>query len=234
MAKTVAINGTRLDEVRMPIEPYSKKVVSSLSYPMSQIRFSEDDDTIRLVLPAYLSVELYRSGILPQDGSVPVQISVSGHSAGHFVVSDVRYPMSNDGPFGRVTFTLARVLLGNARKAIAQPVSLPLAKGSGTYVMDITHYLDENGEVAQIPVPARKLASFLTLLIEAATGAPLASEHDSGVHCRTKACRGTIRTVLPSVRDEISWHCPICGHNGVIRNWDNTRWNQWKQTEGRD
>ena len=90
MSKAIAINGTRLDEVRMPVEPYDPGVVSSLSYPMSQIRFSQDGGKICLVVPAYLSVELYRIGILPQDINTPVEISISGRSAGRYVVSDVR------------------------------------------------------------------------------------------------------------------------------------------------
>jgi hypothetical protein len=231
MSKTIAINGTRLDEVRMPLEPCGNGAVSYLSYPMSGIRFSRDDGKICLVLPAYLSVELYRLGILPQDVNTPVEISISGRSAGRYVVSDVRYSSRIDSPFGRVTFTLTCVLQGKARNASVQPLSHPVATGSATYIADITHYLDETGEVAQIPGPARKLASFLTLLIEAATGAPSAGEHDSGIRCRAKACRGTIRTVLPPGRDEISWHCQICGHNGVIRNWHNTKWNQSKRIE---
>jgi hypothetical protein len=28
------------------------------------------------------------------------------------------------------------------------------------------------------------------------------------------------------MNDEISWSCPDCGHNGVIRNWQGTKWNQ--------
>lgn len=36
-----------------------------------------------------------------------------------------------------------------------------------TYVTDITHYLDETGELAEMPGPARKLASLLVLLIDA-------------------------------------------------------------------
>jgi hypothetical protein len=231
MARTIAINGTRLDEVRMPLEPHSHGVVSSLSYPMSEFRLSRDAGKICLVVPAYVGVELYRIGILPQDVLIPVEISISGRSAGRYLVSDVRYPMRSDSPFGRVTFTLTRVLQGNARDTGMPPLLHPEAAGSATYVTDITHYLDETGEVAQMPGPARKLASFLTLLIEAATGAPSAVEHDSGIRCRTKACRGTIRTSLPPSRNEISWHCPICGHNGVIRNWNNTRWNQLKRIE---
>jgi hypothetical protein len=38
---------------------------------------------------------------------------------------------------------------------------------SGTYVTDITHFLDDAGEiVANMPAEARQLASFITLLIE--------------------------------------------------------------------
>ena len=234
ISKTIAINGTRLDQVRMPAEPFCKGVVSSLSYPMSQIRLSRDEDMLRLVLPAYLSVELYRIGILPQDVSTPVRISIGGRPAGQFLVSDVRYPISSVGPFGAVTFKLTRVRRGNARSPGLQPPSQPTAAASGTYVTDISHYLDETGELAPLPGPASKLASFLTLLIEAATGAPSAGDHGSGIRCRTKACRGTIRTSLQSGHDEISWHFQVCGHNGVIRNWNNTKWNQLRRIEESD
>jgi hypothetical protein len=234
MSKTIAINGTPLDQVRMPVEPHCKGVVSSLSYPMRQIRLSRDEGMLRLVLPAYLSVELYRIGILPQDVNTAVRISIGGRPAGLFLVSDVRYPMSSISPFGEVTFKLTRVRRGNARSPSLQPPSQPTAAASGTYVTDITHYLDETGELAQLPGPASKLASFLTLLIEAATGAPSAGEHGSGIRCRTKACRGTIRTSVQQGHDEISWHCQVCGHNGVIRNWSNTKWNQLRRIEESD
>lgn len=40
----------------------------------------------------------------------------------------------------------------------------------GTYVTDIKHYLDPDGEiVSTMPAPAKKLASFLVLLIDAVT-----------------------------------------------------------------
>jgi len=231
MPKTIAINGAKLDEVRMLTKPYSKNVVSYLLCPKSQIRFSQDEDTLSLVVPAYLSVELYRTGILPQDVNTPVEISIGGRPVGQYTVSDVRYPIHSDSPFGEVTFTLTRVARRNARSTVVRPRSQSVAAGSETYVTDITHYLDESGELARMPGPALKLASFLSLLIEAATGAPSVSEHDSGVRCRAKACRGTIRTSLPPGRDEISWYCPACGHNGVIRNWNSTKWNQLKRIE---
>ena len=231
MPRTIAINGTRLDKVLMPSEPYCKGVLTSLRYPMSEIRYSRDEGTLRLVLPAYLSVELYRIGILPQDVNTSVGISIGGRPVGRYIVSDVRYTDRSDSPFGQVTFTLTRVLQRNARSAGVQPLSQPAAAIGKKYVTDITHYLDEAGELAQIPRPARRLASFLTLLIEAATGAPSAGEHDSGIRCMAKDCRGTIRTSVLPGQDEILWHCHACGHNGVIKSWNNTKWNQLKRIE---
>lgn len=97
---------------------------------------------------------------------------------------------------------------------------------SGTYVTDITHYLNDTGELAEMPGPARKLASFLVLLIDATTQAFPAEDHDTNIRCRTDACTGSIRASLRSLDEEISWHCAECGHNGVIRNWQGTKWNQ--------
>jgi hypothetical protein len=52
-----------------------------------------------------LGMELYRSGILPQDPNVPVSVSIGGRAKGHFVFVDVRYPDSLYDPvvvtFGR-------------------------------------------------------------------------------------------------------------------------------------
>ena len=95
-----------------------------------------------------------------------------------------------------------------------------------TYVTDITHYLDETGELAQMPGPARKLASFLVLLIDATSQVCPVEDHDTRIRCRTDACTGSIRTSLTSMDQEISWYCPDCGHNGVIRHWQGTKWNQ--------
>ena len=231
MPRSIAINGTRLDEVRMPMKPPGNGTVAYLSYPTSQIRFSREGGVICLIVPAYLAVELYRIGILPQDANLPLEVSIGGRSTGWYTVSDLRYPDRTDSPFGKVTFTLTRVDQGDARRAAGAPPLAQSAAVEGTYVTDITHYLDEAGELLPLPGPARKLASFLTLLIEAATATASAHYHDSSIRCRTKACRGTILTMLPQNADEIAWHCPACGHNGIIRNWRDTKWNQLKGSE---
>jgi hypothetical protein len=94
--------------------------------------------------------------------------------------------------------------------------------------MDITHYLDDVGELGEMPGPARKLASFLVLLIDATTQAFPVDDHDTHIRCRENACTGSIRTSLLTVIEEISWHCPECGHHGVIRKWQDTKWDQTK------
>lgn len=231
MSQSIAINGIRLDEVRMLMGPSGNGSIVYLSYPMKEVRISQSNGKLSLLVPALLAVELYRSGILPQDVNTPVEVTIDNRSAGPFKVSEVRYPHNYQGPFEMVSFTLTHVpqaITQNARRSSRQSRS-ERAEG-GTYVTDIAHYLDETGEMAQMPRPARKLASFLTLLIEAASGATLAGEHNSGIRCRTKACRGTIRTFLPTIRDEITWRCVVCEHHGVIRNWQNTKWNQLRSS----
>ena len=95
-----------------------------------------------------------------------------------------------------------------------------------TYVTDITHYLDETCELAEMPKPARRLASFLVLPIDAATRAIPARNSDTRIRCRTRACMGSIQASIASKDGEIVWHCPECGHNGVISNWQGTKWDQ--------
>jgi hypothetical protein len=92
MALGIAINGQKLHEVTMPQEPYYNGVVSSLGYPKSRIKFSLEEDSLRLAIPPLLGMELYRSGILPQDTETPVTIAIGGRREGQFTVIDVRYP----------------------------------------------------------------------------------------------------------------------------------------------
>jgi hypothetical protein len=76
MASIVAINGIRLDQVRMPLEPHDSRTVSFLSYPANQIHISQTGKTLSLVLPAYLALELYRTGLLPQDPDTAVSVQI--------------------------------------------------------------------------------------------------------------------------------------------------------------
>lgn len=95
-----------------------------------------------------------------------------------------------------------------------------------TYVTDITHYLNEKGELTNMPTPAKQLASFLVLIIDSTTSVGSTNYDEAGIRCRAEGCSGSILSRLAEDGEEIHWHCPICGHNGVIRNWQNTKWDQ--------
>lgn len=108
MAVGITINGKKLHEVTMPMEPHCKGVVSFLAFPKTRINFSLEGDTLRLAIPPLLGMELYRSGVLPQDAETPVTIAVGGRRRGQFTVIDVRYPGHGGGISDHVTFTLRR------------------------------------------------------------------------------------------------------------------------------
>jgi len=95
-----------------------------------------------------------------------------------------------------------------------------------TYVTDITHYLDEYGNLAEMPGPARKLASFLVLIIDTITLDCSVVFTDTDIPCRKKGCFGEILARFDPDSEDILWHCTNCSHNGVIRNWQNTNWDQ--------
>jgi len=100
---------------------------------------------------------------------------------------------------------------------------------TGTYITDITHFLDTTGEMpADLPQPAASLASFLVLIIDATTETGSSDFDEIGLRCRSEECTGSILSRLESETDDIIWHCPICGHNGIIRNWQTTKWSQRK------
>ena len=97
----------------------------------------------------------------------------------------------------------------------------------GTYVTDLRHYLDSTGKIADgMPSEARQLASFLVLIIDAVTQNPGPNFQEIALRCRSVGCTGKILARIDSPSDEIQWHCPVCSHEGVIRNWQKSQWDQ--------
>ena len=95
-----------------------------------------------------------------------------------------------------------------------------------TYVTDLQHFLDDQGDLAEMPNQAKQMAAFLVLIIDAIT--PEAPEDfvESGVRCRARKCTGEILARLDPGDEVITWHCPACGQNGVVRNWQGTKWDR--------
>jgi hypothetical protein len=95
-----------------------------------------------------------------------------------------------------------------------------------TYIINIQHFLDDRGELAEMNSEGKSLASFLVLLIDSATEAGPNNCVDTKIRCRSKDCRGSIEAVMDYAEHDISWDCPRCELNGVIRNWQNTKWDK--------
>ncbi len=98
-----------------------------------------------------------------------------------------------------------------------------------TWVTDLSHFIDETtGDFPRnIPGPARRLAEHMVAIVVAATTSETRDEVQPPIKCRRRpkrrACPGVIKYRLwPDER--ITWECPTCGDNGVISNWQSTRW----------
>jgi len=100
-----------------------------------------------------------------------------------------------------------------------------------TWVTDFSHFIDaETGRLPTVvPGPARRLMEYMTRIVAAAT-AP-AGSHDVSdlIKCRRRpghrACPGVIEHRLWA-DERIRWHCPGCGDNGIISNWQSTAWDR--------
>lgn len=95
------------------------------------------------------------------------------------------------------------------------------------YISNITHFLDEKGDIAQVmPKEAREMASFLSLIIDAATLSK--TQNQTYIRCLDKKCKGIILFERTDT-DRIEWKCTVCNHySGIINGWrgtqfDNTR-----------
>ena len=93
-----------------------------------------------------------------------------------------------------------------------------------TFVTDISEFVNAAGELRAMPTVDRRLAAFLTAIIEAETRYFPTTGHDTGMGCRKCGCQGTILASLPAIDGEIAWWCSVCKQKGVIRNWQGTKW----------
>jgi hypothetical protein len=99
-----------------------------------------------------------------------------------------------------------------------------------TWITNMRHYLDENGNAAAMSGPAANLALFLGSIVGWVTSHRAMQPDRTNVPCRRKPrrvrCVGEIVANLAGGPGTISWHCPKCGDNGVVRGWEGTRWDR--------
>lgn len=103
----------------------------------------------------------------------------------------------------------------------------------GTYVTDFNDFLDDQGDLADMPTPALNLALHLASIIAWMTNqknADLEMEW-TNVPCRRsprrRRCNSDILAAFESTPQfGIRWWCPICGDNGFLYGWENTVWDR--------
>jgi len=97
-----------------------------------------------------------------------------------------------------------------------------------TWITDITHFLTTDGAIAPKAGPARQLAEFLGKIVVSASTQVSEGSMSMKVRCRRrparKLCTGQIETDVNAYTVEIVWSCPVCGDNGIIRNWKGSMW----------
>ena len=93
------------------------------------------------------------------------------------------------------------------------------------YITNIQHLLDASEKMSEeMPKEARELIGFLTLIIDTTTKILPQTLTSTDVRCFQKGCSGTIKSALRPDTSEIHWYCPDCENEGVISEWQKTKW----------
>lgn len=92
------------------------------------------------------------------------------------------------------------------------------------YMIDARHYLDDKGDIAPERGPARKMANFITSVIAHASNFDRSDDTAGPVcfRCRKRDNRCVDTGIAED--DVVVWHCPACGTQGRISNWQRTFW----------
>jgi len=96
-----------------------------------------------------------------------------------------------------------------------------------TYITDITHYLNDDGDIAIESGAGLRFAEYLTSIISMISHPPpLPEEFRVKGRCRPKRkpCNGIIEGDTDPNADVIVWWCPECLENGFITRWQGTMW----------
>jgi hypothetical protein len=93
------------------------------------------------------------------------------------------------------------------------------------YITNIQHLLDASEKMSEeMPQEARELIGFLTLIIDTTTKILPQTLTTTDVRCFQKGCSGLIKSSLRPDTGEIHWYCPDCENEGVISEWQKTKW----------
>ena len=97
------------------------------------------------------------------------------------------------------------------------------------YISNLTHFLNEEGNIpTEMPSESRELAGFLAMVVDITTERQNTKLAPCDLRCSNNGCNGLIHTTLTPNFKEIHWHCPQCNTEGIIRNWQGTKWDNIK------
>ena len=89
-----------------------------------------------------------------------------------------------------------------------------------TWVIDMPHFDYPEEDAYTLPKQALKLWAYFGSIVGGTVGRP-PFRRTAGIHCRRRPKRVPCSGVIES---ELRWWCPACGENGLISNWEGTRW----------
>ncbi len=87
------------------------------------------------------------------------------------------------------------------------------------------HFLDDKGNIPkQMPKEASELASFVALVVDTTTKKSPKALTLTNIRCFENGCSGMIKSAFRPDTEEIHWYCPDCENEGVISEWQKTKW----------
>lgn len=112
-----------------------------------------------------------------------------------------------------------------------------MARRPRTWVIDMRHYLDEDGLLAEMPPQAVDLALHCGSIVAWMSSHLAASLPETNVRCRTRTrayghCVGDIFAGL-APDDAIEWCCIVCRDAGRITGWRQTHWDRSESSRAR-
>jgi hypothetical protein len=97
-----------------------------------------------------------------------------------------------------------------------------------TWITDLTHLLDEAGDIISEPPQAKALAEYFAAIVFMASFPDPEYPPEYIVKCRRrpnrKPCLKEIVGFINPETDDVMWMCPKCNDRGLISNWRDSMW----------
>lgn len=97
------------------------------------------------------------------------------------------------------------------------------------------NYPPKDDVMPTMPKKTKLFVEYFTDIVSAASMVKLRDEYEIPIICRMqsqgkKRCNGKLIVCRKSKPPEIHWRCQVCKNNGIIKNWQGTKWNLRKRT----